>query len=38
VILKASILRIYVTWLGKTVKLTDDDDNEMSKHVGVYII
>jgi hypothetical protein len=37
VILKASILRICVTWPGKTVKLTDDD-TKMSKHVGVYII
>jgi CMP-2-keto-3-deoxyoctulosonic acid synthetase len=37
VILTASISRIYVTWQGKNVKLLDDD-TEMSKHVGVYII
>jgi len=37
VILTASILRIYVTWQGTNVKLPDDD-TEMSKHVGVYII
>jgi len=37
VILTASVLRIYVTWQGTNVKLPDDD-TEMSKHVGVYII
>jgi hypothetical protein len=37
VILTASILRIYVTCHGTNVKLPDDD-TEMSKHVGVYII
>ena len=36
-ILTASILRIYVTWQGINVKLPDDE-TEMSKHVGVYII
>jgi len=35
--LTASILIIYVTCLGTNVKLPDDDI-EMSKHVGVYII
>ena len=35
--LTASILRIHVTWQGTNVKLSDDD-TEMSKHVGVYII
>jgi hypothetical protein len=37
VILTASILRVYVTWQGTNLKLPDDD-TEMSKHVGVYII
>jgi hypothetical protein len=36
-ILTASILRIYVTWQGTNVKLPNDDI-EMSKHVGEYII
>jgi len=35
--LTASILRIYVAWQGTNVKLPDDDI-EMSKHVGVYIV
>jgi hypothetical protein len=35
--LTASVLRNYVTWQGTNVKLPDDD-KEMSKHVGVYII
>jgi hypothetical protein len=37
VILAVSILRILVTGQGKNVKLPDDDI-EMSKHVGEYII
>jgi hypothetical protein len=37
VILTASILRIYITWQDTNVK-RPDDDIEMSKHVGVYII
>jgi len=37
VILIASILRIYGTWQGTNVKLSDDDI-EMSQHVGVCII
>jgi hypothetical protein len=37
VILTASILRIEVTWQGTNVKLPEDDI-EISKHVGVYII
>jgi hypothetical protein len=37
VILTASILRIYVTWQVTNVK-PPEDDIEMSKHVGVYII
>jgi len=37
VTLTASILRTYVTWQGTNVKLPDDD-TEMLKHVGVYII
>ena len=37
IILTGSNLRIYVTWQGTNVKLPDDD-TEMSKHVGVYII
>jgi len=36
-ILSASILRIYVTWQGTNGKLPEDD-MEMSKHVGIYII
>ena len=35
--LTVSILKIYVTWRGTIVKL-GDDDIEMSKYVGVYII
>ena len=31
------VLRIYVTQQGTNVQLTEDDI-EMSKHVGVYII
>jgi len=37
IILTGSNLRIYVTWLGTNVKLPEDD-MEMSKHVGIYII
>jgi len=37
VILTASVLRVYVTWQCTNVKLPDDDI-EMSKHAGVYII
>jgi hypothetical protein len=37
VILTASILIVYVTWQVTKVKLPDDDI-EMSKHVGIYII
>jgi hypothetical protein len=37
VILTDSILRIYGTWQGTNVKLPDDD-TEILKHVGVYII
>ena len=33
----ASVLRNYVTQQGTKVKLPDDD-KEMLKHVGVYII
>jgi hypothetical protein len=35
--LAASILGIYVTWQGSNFKLLEDDI-EMSKHVGLYII
>jgi len=37
VILTASILRIYVTWQGTNVELSEDDI-EISTHVGVYYI
>ena len=37
VILTASILTNYVTWQGTNLKLLDDDI-EMSKYVGIYII
>jgi len=36
-ILPSSVLRIYVTWQGTNIEL-HDDDIEMSKHIGVYII
>ena len=35
--LAASILGIYVTWQGSNFKLLEDDI-QMSKHVGLYII
>jgi hypothetical protein len=37
VILTASICKVYVTWRGTNVKLPEED-TEMSKHVGVYIM
>jgi len=36
-VLTASILKMYITWQDTIVKVPDDDI-EMSKHVGVYII
>jgi len=35
--LTGPILKVYVTWQGTIVKLPDDDI-EISKHVGVYVI
>ena len=37
VILTASIIKIHLTYRGSNEKLPEDDI-EMSKHVGVYII
>ena len=36
-IVTASIFTIYVTLKGTNIKLPDDD-TEMSKHLGVYVI